>query len=165
MTSERMKSSLGIGFEHGQAEAMVVVSHSAPQDAKQMVQWLKLGGVRGQVDQFQPAATALQQRGDLSRFLRPVDVGIVSTRTRALRRRPRERQTSVSHRTQKSEAPSLCRHRLAGRTTLRRYADRRDSATVYVEDETELALLPTLTRCWMRRGHQRKIPAPGTNTS
>ena len=34
---------------------------------------------------------------------------------------------------------------------------------MYVEDETELALLPTLTRCWMRRGHQRKIPAPGTN--
>jgi transposase len=34
---------------------------------------------------------------------------------------------------------------------------------VYVEDETELALLPTLTRCWMRQGHQRKIPAPGTN--
>lgn len=24
-------------------------------------------------------------------------------------------------------------------------------------------MLPTLTRCWMRRGHQRKIPAPGTN--
>lgn len=32
-----------------------------------------------------------------------------------------------------------------------------------VEDETELALLPTLTRCWMHRGRQRMIPAPGTN--
>jgi len=34
---------------------------------------------------------------------------------------------------------------------------------VYPQDETELALLPTLTRCWMQRGHQPKIPAPGTN--
>ncbi len=32
-----------------------------------------------------------------------------------------------------------------------------------MEDETELALLPTLTRCWTLRGHQRKIPAPGKN--
>jgi transposase len=32
-----------------------------------------------------------------------------------------------------------------------------------VEDESELALLPTLTRCWTRRGHQRQIPAPGKN--
>ncbi len=36
-------------------------------------------------------------------------------------------------------------------------------ADVYVEDESELAMLPTLTRCWTRRGHQRKIPAPGKN--
>ena len=66
MTSERMKPSLRIGFEHGQAAAMVIVGHSAPQDAKQMVQGLEFRGVRGQVDQFQPAAMALQQRGDLS---------------------------------------------------------------------------------------------------
>lgn len=34
---------------------------------------------------------------------------------------------------------------------------------VYVQDEAELALHPTLTRMWMKRGHQCKIPAPGTN--
>jgi len=32
-----------------------------------------------------------------------------------------------------------------------------------VEDESELALLPALTRCWTLRGRQRKIPAPGKN--
>jgi len=77
MTTERMKPSLRIGFEHVQAGAMVIVGYSAPQDTKQMVQGLEFRRVRGQVDQFQPAAMALQQCGDLSRFLRPVDVGIV----------------------------------------------------------------------------------------
>jgi hypothetical protein len=32
---------------------------------------------------------------------------------------------------------------------------------VYVEDEAELSLFPTLTRMWMLRGQQRKIRAPG----
>jgi hypothetical protein len=31
---------------------------------------------------------------------------------------------------------------------------------LYVEDETELALLPTLTRCWTRRG-AAEDPGPG----
>src|SRR5205807_4091572 len=31
------------------------------------------------------------------------------------------------------------------------------------QDEADLALLPTLTRTWMRRGEQLKVPAPGTN--
>ena len=34
-------------------------------------------------------------------------------------------------------------------------------ADVYVEDEAELSLFPTLKRCWMLRGHQRKVRAPG----
>jgi hypothetical protein len=34
-------------------------------------------------------------------------------------------------------------------------------ADVYVQDEAELSLFPTLTRMWTRRGHQRKIRAPG----
>lgn len=34
-------------------------------------------------------------------------------------------------------------------------------ADVYVEDEAELSLFPTLTRMWMLRGQQRKIRAPG----
>lgn len=77
MTTERMKPSLRIGFEHVRAGAMVIVGHATPQDTKQMVQGLEFRGVRGQVDQFQPAAMALQQCGDLARFLRPVDVGVV----------------------------------------------------------------------------------------
>ena len=32
---------------------------------------------------------------------------------------------------------------------------------MYVEDEAELSLFPTLTRMWMLRGQQRKIRAPG----
>jgi hypothetical protein len=32
---------------------------------------------------------------------------------------------------------------------------------VYVQDEAELSLFPTLTRMWTLRGHQRKIRAPG----
>src|SRR5512147_26998 len=36
-------------------------------------------------------------------------------------------------------------------------------ADVYVEDEAELSLFPTLTRMWMRRGQQRKIRAPGVH--
>ncbi len=32
---------------------------------------------------------------------------------------------------------------------------------VYVQDEAELSLFPTLTRMWMLRGQQRKIRAPG----
>jgi DDE superfamily endonuclease len=32
-----------------------------------------------------------------------------------------------------------------------------------VQDEADLALLPTLSRCWTKRGQQRKIPAPGDN--
>ncbi len=34
-------------------------------------------------------------------------------------------------------------------------------ADVYVEDEAELSLFPTLKRCWMLRGQQRKVRAPG----
>jgi transposase len=34
-------------------------------------------------------------------------------------------------------------------------------ADVYVQDEAELSLFPTLTRMWMVRGQQRKIRAPG----
>jgi hypothetical protein len=40
---------------------------------------------------------------------------------------------------------------------------RTGQADLYGQDEADLALLPTLTRMWMRRGHQRRIPAPGTN--
>jgi DDE superfamily endonuclease len=36
-------------------------------------------------------------------------------------------------------------------------------ADLYAQDEADLALLPTLTRTWMRRGEQLRIPAPGTN--
>jgi putative transposase len=36
-------------------------------------------------------------------------------------------------------------------------------ADLYGQDEADLALLPTLTRTWMRRGQQRKLRAPGTN--
>ncbi len=36
-------------------------------------------------------------------------------------------------------------------------------ADLYAQDEADLALLPTLTRTWMRRGGQLRIPAPGTN--
>jgi transposase len=36
-------------------------------------------------------------------------------------------------------------------------------ADLYGQDEADLALLPTLTRTWMRRGQQLRIPAPGTN--
>jgi transposase len=31
------------------------------------------------------------------------------------------------------------------------------------EDEIDLALLPTITRCWCKRGHQRKIETPRKN--
>lgn len=34
-------------------------------------------------------------------------------------------------------------------------------ADLYVQDEAELSLFPTLTRMWMLRGQQRKIRAPG----
>jgi transposase len=36
-------------------------------------------------------------------------------------------------------------------------------ADLYGQDEADLALLPTLTRTWMKRGEQLKIPAPGSN--
>jgi hypothetical protein len=36
-------------------------------------------------------------------------------------------------------------------------------ADLYVEDEADLALLPTLTRTWMPKGQQRRVLAPGTN--
>jgi hypothetical protein len=36
-------------------------------------------------------------------------------------------------------------------------------ADLYVEDEADLSLLPTLTRTWMRVGEQLKVRAPGTN--
>jgi DDE superfamily endonuclease len=32
---------------------------------------------------------------------------------------------------------------------------------VYVQDEAELSLFPTLTRMWMLRGRQKKVRAPG----
>jgi putative transposase len=34
---------------------------------------------------------------------------------------------------------------------------------LYYEDEIDLALLPTITRCWCQRGHQRKIQTPRKN--
>ena len=36
-------------------------------------------------------------------------------------------------------------------------------ADLYGQDEADLALLPTLTRTWMRRGEQLVLRAPGTN--
>jgi DDE superfamily endonuclease len=36
-------------------------------------------------------------------------------------------------------------------------------ADLYVEDEADLSLLPTLTRTWMRVGEQLQVRAPGTN--
>jgi hypothetical protein len=36
-------------------------------------------------------------------------------------------------------------------------------ADLYAQDEADLALLPTLTRTWMQRGEQLRVPAPGTN--
>jgi hypothetical protein len=39
----------------------------------------------------------------------------------------------------------------------------RGRADLYGQDEADLALLPTLTRTWMRRDEQLKVPAPGTN--
>jgi transposase len=39
----------------------------------------------------------------------------------------------------------------------------RGQADLYGQDEADLALLPTLTRMWMRRGHQRRLATPGTN--
>ncbi len=36
-------------------------------------------------------------------------------------------------------------------------------ADLYSQDEADLSLLPTLSRTWMPRGEQRKVPAPGTN--
>lgn len=36
-------------------------------------------------------------------------------------------------------------------------------ADLYPQDEAELALLPTLTRTWMKRHEQLKVKAPGTN--
>jgi DDE superfamily endonuclease len=40
---------------------------------------------------------------------------------------------------------------------------RSGQADLYGQDEADLALLPTLTRTWMRRGEQLQVPAPGTN--
>jgi transposase len=40
---------------------------------------------------------------------------------------------------------------------------RRGRADLYGQDEADLALLPTLTRTWMKRREQLKIRAPGTN--
>ena len=34
---------------------------------------------------------------------------------------------------------------------------------LYYEDEVDLALLPTITHCWCKRGHQRKIETPRQN--
>jgi hypothetical protein len=39
----------------------------------------------------------------------------------------------------------------------------RGQADLYSQDEADLALVPTLTRTWMPRGQQLKLPAPGTN--
>jgi len=39
----------------------------------------------------------------------------------------------------------------------------RGHADLYAQDEADLALLPTLTRTWMARGAQLRVPAPGTN--
>jgi hypothetical protein len=36
-------------------------------------------------------------------------------------------------------------------------------ADLSAQDEADLALLPTLTRTWMPRGAQRRVPAPGIN--
>jgi hypothetical protein len=40
---------------------------------------------------------------------------------------------------------------------------RAGQADRYGQDEADLSLLPTLTRTWMPRGEQFKVPAPGTN--
>jgi DDE superfamily endonuclease len=36
-------------------------------------------------------------------------------------------------------------------------------ADLYAQDEADLSLLPTLSRPWMPRGEQLRVPAPGTN--
>ena len=45
---------------------------------------------------------------------------------------------------------------------LQRQAERGE-IDLYYEDEIDLALLPTITHCWCKRGHQRKIETPRKN--
>jgi transposase len=45
---------------------------------------------------------------------------------------------------------------------LQRQAERGE-IDLYYEDEIDLALLPTITQCWCKRGHQRKIETPRKN--
>lgn len=45
---------------------------------------------------------------------------------------------------------------------LQRRAERGE-IDLYDEDEIDLALLPTITHCWCKRGHQRKIETPRKN--
>ena len=39
----------------------------------------------------------------------------------------------------------------------------RGEVVLLFEDEIDLHLLPGITGCWTKRGHQRKVPTPGTN--
>jgi hypothetical protein len=36
-------------------------------------------------------------------------------------------------------------------------------ADLYGQDQADLALFPTLTRTWMKKGQQLRVRAPGTN--
>ena len=74
---------LGIGFDHPQSGAVMVVRHMRPQDAKEMVQWLQLRRDRWQEDQGQPPAVTFAQRTHLPRFLRAMEAGIVQPDDRA----------------------------------------------------------------------------------
>jgi len=45
----------------------------------------------------------------------------------------------------------------------RRIGQASQEAAILCEDECDLHLLPVLRALWMRRGHQRRIPTPGSN--
>jgi transposase len=44
-----------------------------------------------------------------------------------------------------------------------RQAARRGEIHLYYADEMDVALLPTISGCWMRRGQQRQVDTPGQN--
>lgn len=46
-----------------------------------------------------------------------------------------------------------------------RQAARRGEIHLYYADEMDLALLPTISGCWMRSGQQRQVDTPGQNQS
>jgi hypothetical protein len=126
-----MEEGLGIGLEHVETSAVMIVCHFAPPHAEQVVQGLEFRRVRRQEHQRQPGAVPLPQIRHLPRLVGAMKPGIIEDDHRAVLTAARSPHQGIA---QLAEGPSIPAIRVA--------ADSGTVAPIDGNEEVTFAVLP-----------------------